>query len=144
MRTYSPVRLVRYSSRPYFDSKVARNAFGTLSRPLSSMRAGAFPLNKGHYSTSLHKSPQDGRRGSPGCQPQYVVSQLVTPYFRPLIALRVRRLKLTRLDRPCSHAHWRRYAAVATNPACYDGGLRRCSGQRSLGSHPAESPPSSN
>ena len=34
-----------------------RKAFGTLSRPLSSIRAGALPLNTRHYSTFGHKNP---------------------------------------------------------------------------------------
>ena len=59
MRTYSPDRLVRNSSRPYLVSSSERKAFGTLSRPLSSIRAGALPLNTdtASYSTFIHKIP---------------------------------------------------------------------------------------
>ena len=74
--------------RPYLLSSKDRKAFGTLSRPLSSMRAGALPLNTRSYSTFVHKIPPDSRRGSGGCQPQIsnpsVSYAKFSPFHRPI------------------------------------------------------------
>src|SRR5438046_217455 len=59
MRTNSPDRLVTKTSRPNLLSIGPRKSPGTLSRPLSSMRAGAFPLNTPESALNDHLSPQD-------------------------------------------------------------------------------------
>src|SRR6266536_3233611 len=57
-RTNSPLVLVTKSSRPYLPSIRERKAFGILSRPLSSIRAGALPLNTPPLVLIDHFSPQ--------------------------------------------------------------------------------------
>src|SRR5919204_4714749 len=60
MRTSSPERLVRKTSRPYLLSRDERKTFGTLSRPLSSIRVTSCPLNTRHHPhqpTFNHKFP---------------------------------------------------------------------------------------
>src|SRR5919201_3168699 len=88
MRTYSPVRLVRKSSRPYWLSSLVRKEFGSFSRPLESMVAGAFPLNT---IVLLHFRPQKSTaivgEAQRDVNVQNPTHQLVAPNFRPFIAL---------------------------------------------------------
>src|SRR3954470_9139828 len=129
MRTNSPVMLVRKSSRPYFDSRSERNAFGTLSLPLSSIRAGALPLNTRHYSTELHKIPPDGRERLGRSQPQKIVAEPVTSYFRPFLAHASGRTVVRPRSDPGPTS---KKGARATIP-----GSHACSGRHSSASDPA-------
>src|SRR5262245_59646189 len=83
MRTYSPVRLVRNSSRPYLPSNRARNMLGTLSRPLSSMRVGELPLN----TLLLHFCPQNSTEivgdASPGVNRKILSLSRLRPDLSP-------------------------------------------------------------